>query len=161
MIVLGTHLFELMIFFAGDPLWCSARILEKGKEITRNDAKKATEEIGTIYGDDIQAQFSFRNGVFGTFTSKASHREIAGLWGMDIIGEKGRVHILAEVFPTCFIAKADDWSSDGRSVRWEPIPGDPAVDVPRQCFRQDWKNAGRCSLLAEADYNIPVSQDKE
>src|SRR5207249_8367984 len=33
MLVLGTHLFDLVRFFGGDASWCTARVLEKGHEI--------------------------------------------------------------------------------------------------------------------------------
>ena len=34
MMVLGSHLFDLMRLFAGDPLWCHARVLARGRDIT-------------------------------------------------------------------------------------------------------------------------------
>ena len=49
LVVLGVHLFDLMRFFAGDPLWCAARILQAGHEITLQDAHPATEDIGGVF----------------------------------------------------------------------------------------------------------------
>ena len=39
MLVLGTHQFDLVRFFAGDPSWCSARVLHDGRDIVRADAR--------------------------------------------------------------------------------------------------------------------------
>src|SRR5207247_954421 len=74
MLVLGTHLFDLIRFFAGDALWCSARVLQDGRDITRADARQPTENIGPVAGDEIEAQFAFANGVHATFTSRAKLR---------------------------------------------------------------------------------------
>src|SRR5437899_7074451 len=66
LIVLGVHLFDLMRFFADDPLWCAARVLHDGHEITLADAHPATENIGLVAGDEIFAQFAFPRGVNAT-----------------------------------------------------------------------------------------------
>src|SRR5262249_34142994 len=71
LIVLGVHLFDLMRFFAGDPSWCVARVLQHGHEISLEDAHAATEGIGPVAGNEIEAGFSFPKGVYGTFTSRA------------------------------------------------------------------------------------------
>src|SRR4051794_7895950 len=39
MITLGTHLFNLMRFFAGDVAWMSAHVTTEGREVTRADAR--------------------------------------------------------------------------------------------------------------------------
>jgi predicted dehydrogenase len=46
LLVLGIHLFDLMRFFAGDAAWCTARVQQDGREITRGDGRSATENIG-------------------------------------------------------------------------------------------------------------------
>jgi len=53
------HLFGLMRFFAGDALWCSARVLQNGEEITLAHARAATENIGPVAGEEIMAEFAF------------------------------------------------------------------------------------------------------
>src|ERR1051326_7928007 len=78
LLVLGVHMFDLMRLFAGDPLWCSARVSENGKEVTPADAKKPTEDIGPVLGDEVEAQFTFGNGVIASFTSRAALRQSIG-----------------------------------------------------------------------------------
>src|SRR5207248_1955511 len=75
LLVLGTHLFDLMRFFGGDASWCSAHVSQNGREITRRDAHSATENIGPIAGDEIEAQFGFASGVTASFTSRARLRQ--------------------------------------------------------------------------------------
>ena len=72
LLVLGVHLFDLMrLFSGGEPQWCTARVLNQGRDITRADAHTIKEQIGPVAGDEIFATFAFRNGVNATFTSGA------------------------------------------------------------------------------------------
>src|SRR5205814_4921245 len=80
MLVLGTHLFDLLRYFAGDASWCSAAVSQNGHAITRRDAHTAKENIGLIAGDEIEAQFGFATGVSATFTSRGKLKETIGHW---------------------------------------------------------------------------------
>src|SRR5580700_722737 len=74
LMVLGTHLFDLMRLLAGEPRWCFARLLQNGKPATKADVHDGGENMGSILGDDIEALYGFDNGVTGTFgTRKAKH----------------------------------------------------------------------------------------
>lgn len=130
LIVLGTHLFDLMRLFAGEPEWCSAGIRHRGRPATRADARPATENIGPILGDEIEAQFAFVNGVSGTFTSRAALRETLGHWGMTLLCEKGAVRILMDIDPQVFWRKPANPGPGGEPERWEPVPGDPSLALP-------------------------------
>lgn len=125
MLVLGTHLFDLMRLFAGDPQWCTAHILQKGSEVTVADARDATEKIGRVLGDEIEAQFGFPNGVHSTFTSRGRNREAAGHWGIELVGSKGVARILADIGPRIFVRQAPAWSDAGAKIEWQPL--DPAA----------------------------------
>src|SRR5690349_5455945 len=69
MLVLGTHLFDLIRHFAGDPVSCTARVLQQGREITKADARAGTEPIGPVAGDEVYAQLAMPRGVNVSFTS--------------------------------------------------------------------------------------------
>jgi len=121
MLVLGTHLFDLMRLFAGDPLWCTAHILHQGREATLDNVRTPTENIGPVLGDEIEAQFAFPNGVHGTFTSRARNRETAGHWGIEVVGSKGVVRILADLAARVFIRQTAAWSDSGAKIEWQPF----------------------------------------
>src|SRR5690348_2560292 len=57
LMVLGTHLFDLMRFLAGDPRWCFARVLQNGKPATKADVREGGENMGPVLGDDIYAVY--------------------------------------------------------------------------------------------------------
>jgi predicted dehydrogenase len=112
LIVLGVHLFDLMRFFAGDAEWCAARILQNGHEITLADVHPATEHIGPIGGDEIDAQFSFAKGVHGSFTSRGRNHDAAGPWGLEMLGTKASVKIEMDMIPKILTRKngSDEWA---------------------------------------------------
>jgi len=128
MVVLGTHLFDLMRLFAGDPLWCTAQILHRGREATANDARAAAEKIGPVLGDEIEAQFAFPKGVHGTFTSRGRNRDTAGHWGIEFIGSKGAIRLLADIVPRVFVRSPISWSDSGAKTEWSPMPWDKPAD---------------------------------
>jgi len=134
MIVLGTHLFDLMRLYAGEPRWCSAQILHDGEEVTASDIRKAGEGIGPIIGNNIEAQFSFPKGVVGSFTSRAKNRQTAGHWGLHLIGSKGVVRVTADVFPTVWLLKSGDFSDTGKSDQWQRLESDPTWTKEQKSF---------------------------
>jgi predicted dehydrogenase len=121
MLVLGTHLFDLMRLFAGDARWCTARVLQDGRDITLSDAHPAGEGIGPIAGDEVFAQFGFDRGVNATFTSRGKLREVVGHWGIELTGSKGSARILADISPRVFLMKPAAWSDGGRTDAWQPL----------------------------------------
>lgn len=156
LIVLGVHLFDLMRLFAGDPLWCAGRVLQKGHDITFADAHPATENIGLIAGDDIFAQFAFPKGVHATFTSRAANRQAAGPWGLELIGTKGAVKILADIFPRIYALKSGAWSPNGKTDEWRPLEADPTLQIPQQERGFDTANA----RVAD-DWLAAISQNRD
>lgn len=149
LMVLGVHLFDLMRLFAGDPQWCSARVLQDGHDITLLHARPATEDIGMVAGDAILAQFAFSNGVNATFTSRRQNAT-AGPWGMELIGTRGAVKILADIYPRIYQRKDGNWSDTGLAIQWQPIDGDPtaswtsnekSVQRANQRLVNDWLEA--------------------
>ncbi|HEU0008522.1 MAG TPA: Gfo/Idh/MocA family oxidoreductase [Verrucomicrobiae bacterium] len=129
MLVLGSHLFDLLRYLAGDALWFSARVLQDGRDITRADARIVKEQIGPVAGNEIHAQFAFAKGVNATFTSSARLRATLGPWGIELLGSKGAARILAEVFPTVYVLKAGGWDASGRKDEWTRWDGDPGAKL--------------------------------
>lgn len=129
MLVLGTHLFDLMRSLAGDPVWCTARILHRGREFERSDARTVKEQIGPVGGNEVEAQFAFPNGVFATFTSRAKLWETVALWGIELAGSKGSVRILMDVFPAVYVLQSSAWTPEGKTDSWVRWKEDPALKL--------------------------------
>lgn len=127
LVVLGTHSFDLVRCFAGEPLWCSARILQSGREVTLADARAATEDIGPIVGDEIEAIFAFERGVNVRFTSRAKNAAASGPWGMELVGTKGSVRLLSDVYPQVLWLESAGVKFEGEVRSWRPRAGEPSA----------------------------------
>ena len=67
----GTHLFDLMMAFAGEPRWASGHVTVDDRDATTDDTGHGNAPVGPIIGDSISAVFGFNNGVRGFFDSTA------------------------------------------------------------------------------------------
>ena len=129
MMVLGSHLFDLMRLFLGDPLWCTARVLWQGHDITLGDRRIVQDNVGYVAGDQVFAQFGFANGMNATFTSDAKLRETVGHWGIEFYGSKAVARINCDISPNVFVRRSTAWKAEGKTDRWEPLDA-PLVNSP-------------------------------
>jgi len=130
MMVLGTHLFDLMRMFAGDPVSVSAQVLEKGQGVTRAQRRQVKDNVGWVAGDQVSAEFEFRGGVRGSFTSDARLREAVGHWGVLLTGSRGAARINCDMAPTVFVQATTGWSKDGRNDTWKPLDASLTASAP-------------------------------
>ena len=129
LMVLGTHIFDLMRFVAGDARWCFARVWQDGRKAVQGDVRQGAEGIGPIQGDRVVAEYGFDHGVIGTF---ATHRAQAGAgsrFGLHILGSKGIVHVQTGSLPAAFLLRDPSWMPGKSNVAWQEItsagPGNP------------------------------------
>ena len=137
LMVLGTHLFNMMRFFGGDPLWMSARVTVGDREIGPDDVREANEPIGLIAGDGVAGLFAFGDGVDGSYVSRANQAGKGQGYGLVLVGESGRIGISGDAGD---IAIYDDGV-------WHPWAGG-----------HEWKSLGLAtdSLQASGNYNAIV-----
>ena len=91
MIVLGTHLFNMMRFYVGDVAWMSSHVTAEGREITPDDVREAGEPVGPLAGDCVNSYFAFKSGVAGFFDSRKYESGGGMRYGMEIVGSEGRI----------------------------------------------------------------------
>lgn len=156
MLVLGSHLFDLARLFAGDPASCSSRVLQNGREVTERDARTVREQIGPVAGDEIQACFSFENGVNLTFTSRRRLQSAAGHWGLELIGSKASARILADAFPAIYLLQPSPWDQSGRSEQWRRWPADPG-----QNLSAEERGFGPANRRLVDDWLSAIAQNRE
>jgi predicted dehydrogenase len=143
MMVLGTHLFDLLRMFAGDPLSCSARVLQGGRNITRDDRRLVKDNVGYLAGDEVFAQFAFPKSINASFTSATKLRETVGHWGIELFGSKGVARINCDIAPNIFVRRTTGWTAKGKTDNWEPldIAGAPATPEHDPGPVGDWLDA--------------------
>jgi predicted dehydrogenase len=116
MMVLGTHLFDMMRRFAGDPLWAFGRVMKEGREITRGDVNaNAPEGLGLIAGDTIEGMYGFASGVAGYFASRKSADQTGARWGLDLAGTDATIRILAGHVPEIWLSS----SRPNKEAKWK------------------------------------------
>ncbi|MGE5647714.1 MAG: Gfo/Idh/MocA family protein [Acidobacteriota bacterium] len=118
LVILGTHIFDLMRQFAGDPEWCFGRVTAGGRDIQRRDIDESKEGAGPIAGDAIAAAYGFAGGLTGYFASKRSGDVSGKRWGLDLYGSKGVLAIRADMAnPVVSISESSDWTG----ASWTPL----------------------------------------
>jgi predicted dehydrogenase len=69
LMVLGSHILDMMCYFAGEPAWVHAHIMQQGRDAAAGDVRPGDEGVGLIAGDSIVSHFAFHGGVMGEFES--------------------------------------------------------------------------------------------
>jgi len=130
LVVLGTHNFDLMRAFAGNPTWCAATITMDERLAGPSDIREATEPLGPIIGDSINTTFGFGGGIIGHFSSVKTSAGNTGRWGLDVLGTGGIVSLRLDVdgVPSVKLLRSPNWMPDpDKGIVWEPLPDAPVT----------------------------------
>lgn len=124
LIVLGTHIFDLMLHFMGRPEWCMADVSVDGRPAVKEDIRQPSEPLGPILGNQIHSTFGFANATPGSFATRKNRDGNGGRWGLDIYGSKGIAKIRMETYPEIFWKETSSWlpTGDGQP-EWKRLPG--------------------------------------
>lgn len=122
LMVLGSHLFDMLRFFLGDPKWVISHVTRNGEELSLLHQTEATEPIGPVAGNQIAAMFAFGNGVHGYFASRASSQTDPLRFGMWLYGSKGVLFLPMAVYPEGGLLHlpSPSWLPDSR-VQWTRV----------------------------------------
>lgn len=124
LIVLGCHVFDIMIWLFGMPTWCSSDITWNGRPATPADVMEASEPLGPVVGNRLHAAYGFAKGVPGTFGSMKSRDASGSRWGIDICGADGMISVRMDVIPEVLLLRDKSWTGLN-GAQWEPLPGAP------------------------------------
>lgn len=161
MMVLGSHLFDMMRFFLGNPAWVTAHVTSKeGREIGPADVTQPSEPIGPVAGRQIAAAFAFANGVHGYFASRAvadTHDLRFGTW---IYGSKGVLFLPNAIYPAggLYILRTPSWLPDSKA-QWESVDAHP--DAAGQSLRARYGSEILANQLMVADLVRAIEHDSK
>ena len=126
MMVLGSHLFDMLRCFLGDPKWVVAHVTTNGEELAAKHVTKPTEPLGPVAGNQIAAMFAFGNGVHGYFASRATDQTDPLRFGTWLYGSKGVLFLPNAIYPGggLYLLRSPAWLPDERN-RWERIDAKP------------------------------------
>ena len=126
--------------FAGEPLWCSARVTQGGREVTAEDRRAGTVPVGLVAGDDVHASFAFPRGVQGHFASQIGHGGRGSDFQVVLYGAKGVVQVHIGNEPRIYYLADPLWSPGRSGAAWQPLPGAPSSADPSGLSGQDANN---------------------
>jgi predicted dehydrogenase len=127
LMVLGTHIMDLMRLIAGEARWCSARVgvveKERVRPITKADVRDGNEGIGPLAGDHITAQYGFDRGVIGHFASTRAPRTAgdADRFGLTFCGSRGVIQITTGSLPPAYFLADPGWFPGRSRANWQEI----------------------------------------
>jgi predicted dehydrogenase len=168
MLVLGSHLMDLMRRFAGDVRWCDAQVLSDGRMAGPADIGRAEkEDLGPLLGDDVRASYGFDAGVTATFESmRAAGSGERGYYHFELGGTAGIVSFLGTPgSPVWYLPQP--FAVPGGATSWQvrdpgplgpPVPDatPPPVDA-NQFF--EGNRALAVDLLEAIEENRPTASD--
>src|SRR5262249_18547996 len=120
LIVLGTHIMDLMRLLAGDARWCYARVSQDGKMVTKAEVKEGAEGAGPIAGIHIVAQYGFDKGTTGYFGTQKSTPGDAR-FGLQILGSKGIIQLTTGSLPAAYFLDDPTWFPGKTKAAWQEI----------------------------------------
>jgi predicted dehydrogenase len=147
LIVLGTHLFNLMRLFVGEVESVYGRVTVGDHGIGPEDVHEAGEPVGWIAGDRVTALYGFRNGVTATFESRQRKRRDGRPYGMEIIGERGAVAFNADASKVTFL-------EDDAVTPWDEGQLWPALSLDQAPLMSG-------NVLAIADLVEAIEEDRD
>ncbi len=121
LMVLGTHLMDLMRFLGGDASWCFARILQAGRPAVKADVRQGAEGMGPILGDQINSTYGFARGLQGTFATHKARHGAGQRFGLTVLGSRGVLQIATGTLPAVHFLDDPSWWPGRSKVAWQEV----------------------------------------
>ncbi len=132
MMVLGTHIMDLIRLLGGEAKWCSARVFDRGEPVTKAHVREGNEGIGPLAGDQINAMYGMTGPTIAYFATQRAKDGAGARWGLQLYCEKGILTIggpKAPGFPSIFYIEDPSWAPGASGREWVEItsagPGRP------------------------------------
>ena len=151
----GTHLFDLMMAFAGEPRWASGHVALGDRDATTDDTGEGNAPVGPIIGDSISAMFGFDNGVRGFFESTAGlaipgESNFDNLYGLSLECERAALELREP--GDVYIYPAPRVLPDIQDLAWERVWMPEWHECPEHApplLRQNWLSIGNRTLARD------------
>ena len=160
LLVLGTHIFDLMRIFGGEARSCFAKVTQDGRPVGPADVKEGNEGIGPLTGDGIEASFEMEGGCTAFFSS---HRNIAAnpsRFGLTLYGSKGVITIHTGYLPDVHILEDPSWEPGRTGSDWRPISS-AGIDKAEPLKKTDRAARGNGNVAIVTDLIESIEQDRQ
>lgn len=119
--VLGSHVLNLMAYFGGSPLSCSATVFQDGRRVERSDVKEGNEGLGLLAGNELHAMFRMKRGLTAYFDSIANDGTGNHGFGLQLIGSKGVLQIQCDQMPLAHLISGNPFAPTRGPRPWVPV----------------------------------------
>ncbi len=121
LMVLGTHIFDLIRLLAGDPRWCFARVTQNAKPVTKSDVREGGEAMGPVAGDHIHAVYGLANNIIASFGTQKAKHGAGSRFGLHIHGTKGVVMLTTGSLPAVWFLDDPSWFPGRSKAPWQEV----------------------------------------
>ncbi len=129
LMVLGTHIMDLMRFFAGDARWCFANVRDNREPVAEKQVRDGAEGIGPLAGDEIHAIYRFDGIMMGYFSTHRSRHGVAKRFGLQVYGSKGILTMTTGAVPEIWFVEDPSWQPGRSKAQWKRISS-TGIDKP-------------------------------
>jgi predicted dehydrogenase len=119
--VLGSHVMNLVHFFGGKPMACSAVMLKGNAPVVPGDVQEGAEGVGPIAGDRVHARYEMEGGVVAYFDSIRGAGVAAASFGLQLIGTKGIIDLRVDREPLAQFVPGNPFQPSADARPWIPI----------------------------------------
>jgi predicted dehydrogenase len=136
--ILGTHVLNLAVYFAGIPLACSGTVMQNGQPVTPAEVKADRNDFGPMAGNEVHARFETESGVPLCFDSVQNAGDRSVGFGLQLIGTKGLIDLRVDQTPLAHLVPGNPFQPVEEPRPWIPIttagPGkpEPIADLGRR-----------------------------
>ena len=129
LMVLGTHVMDLMRCVAGNAQWCFAQVRADGRPVTRSDVRDGAEGIGPLAGDEIHAMYGLDGMTTGHFSTHRARHGVSARYGLQVYGSRGILTMTTGAVPEIWYVEDPSWQPGRSAAPWRRISSD-GVDKP-------------------------------
>jgi predicted dehydrogenase len=135
--ILGSHLIEATRMVLGEATTCFARVLQGGRPATKRDIREASEPMGPVAGDRIDAMYLGFSKVPAAAAYMTSTKDAgnAARFGIRVLGTKGALSVEPGSPEKLYYTDDPAWAR-AKKV-WQPLPCEPD-DAARQMPGAHW-----------------------
>jgi predicted dehydrogenase len=119
--VLGSHVLNMVNFLAGNPISCSAEMLQDGRRVKPGDVHKGAEGLGPLAGNELHARFMLDSGITVYFDSIANDQTENRGFGLQLIGSKGIISMRTDRDPLAHLIPGNPFEPTDKPRPWLPI----------------------------------------
>ena len=119
--VLGSHTLNLISYFGGKPLTCSAVMKQDGHRVSKADVSEGNEALGPLAGNEVHARYEMERGMIACFDSIANDETHNHGFGLQIIGSRGIVAIKCDQHPLAHFVPGNPFEPTEKARPWIPI----------------------------------------